>query len=799
MKAVIMAGGKGTRLRPLTCRLPKPMVPLLDRPCMEYIIELLKRHGITEIAVTVQFLPQVIKSYFGDGSEFGVKLHYFEETKPLGTAGSVKNADAFLDESFLVISGDALTDFDLTEAIRFHREKAALGTLVLTKVEVPLEYGVVMTKETGEIIRFLEKPSWSEVFSDTVNTGIYVLEPEILGFFKKGEEYDFSKNLFPLVMEKDLPLYGYVADGYWSDIGNLTQYRQTQFDMLNGHVNVHINGEYRHPNIWIEEGAKIHPDANLQGPAFIGKGTVIDAGARIGAYSVVGRYNRIEQSASLERTVVWNRCYIGKGATLTGATFCNEVRAKPGSLAAEDVVVGEKTTIGDMAVIRSGVKVWPGKVIGSGVVRQSSLIWENTASGTLFGNEGISGVPNVELTPELVSKIASAYGACLRSGSTISASSDESPYAAILKYAVISGLLAAGIKVRDVGQVLLPVARFDCRRTGIDGGIHISRIFVNGEHKLLLQFFDRDGLPIDKSMERKIHNAFLQEDFVRPDVKGLGLLEQAPQVLNVYIQELLQRVEMDRIRSRHFRVVLHCECNHIATAILPIFERLNCHVITLWNSAEMLENIVRANHADFGIQFDKGAQALRLVTGSGRVLTEDEVLLLQTIVALSDEDSVAMPVTAPSVLEDLANQAGRVAVHTKAAPRALLEVNKMNHLQVYSDGIFTIVSLLDYLAQTGLAVEEITSKLPEFFISRDMVTCPVEAKGMVMRRLMEEMKGQKLELIDGIKVLMDDGWALILPDAEKGLFKVVSEGSSRAKADELTGLYKEKIASYYEG
>ena len=240
MKAVIMAGGKGTRLRPLTSHLPKPMVPLLDRPCMEYIIDLLKRHGITEIAVTVQYLPQVIRSHFGDGSEYGVSLHYFEEIMPLGTAGSVKNAEAFLDETFLVISGDALTDFDLSQAIAYHREKQALGTLVLTRVEVPLEYGVVMTQEDGRIIRFLEKPSWSEVFSDTVNTGIYVLEPEMLSFFEPEQTFDFSKDLFPLVMKRDLPLYGYVADGYWSDIGNLTQYRETQFDMLNGHVEVDI-------------------------------------------------------------------------------------------------------------------------------------------------------------------------------------------------------------------------------------------------------------------------------------------------------------------------------------------------------------------------------------------------------------------------------------------------------------------------------------------------------------------------------------------------------------------------------
>lgn len=233
-----MAGGKGTRLRPLTCNIPKPMVPMLDKPVMEYGIELLKKFGITDIAVTVHYLPEVIKNYFGDGSDFGVNLHYFEEITPLGTAGSIKNAESFLDERFIVISGDALTDFDLSEGIKFHVEKDALVSIFMKQVECPLEYGVIMTNKNAEIIRFLEKPSWDEVFSDTVNTGIYVIEPEVFNYIEKDVPTDFSKDLFPLLMGKGIPLYGYSAEGYWSDVGNLKQYRQSNEDLLEGLVNV---------------------------------------------------------------------------------------------------------------------------------------------------------------------------------------------------------------------------------------------------------------------------------------------------------------------------------------------------------------------------------------------------------------------------------------------------------------------------------------------------------------------------------------------------------------------------------
>ena len=206
MKAIIMAGGEGSRLRPLTCTIPKPLVPILNRPVMEYTIELLKRNQIEEIGVTLQYLPQEIENWFGDGREWNISLTYFTETNPLGTAGSVKNAESFLDDTFIVISGDALTDFDLQKAIDFHKKKKALVTLILTSVNNPLEYGVVLTHKDGSIDRFLEKPGWGEVFSDQVNTGIYIIEPDVLEYIPSDKPYDFSKDLFPALLHKDLPL-----------------------------------------------------------------------------------------------------------------------------------------------------------------------------------------------------------------------------------------------------------------------------------------------------------------------------------------------------------------------------------------------------------------------------------------------------------------------------------------------------------------------------------------------------------------------------------------------------------------
>jgi mannose-1-phosphate guanylyltransferase/phosphomannomutase len=240
MKAVVMAGGEGTRLRPLTSNQPKPMVPIVGKPCMEHIVELLGKHGFEDIVVTLAFMPQAIRGYFGAGETQGVSIRYSVEETPAGTAGSVKLAEDALDEPFLVISGDALCDIDLGALVRFHREKEALVTIGLKSVDNPLEFGIVVTDDEGRVERFLEKPSWGQVFTDTINTGIYVLDPEVLRHIPTDRPYDFSKELFPLLLEMGRPLYGFVADGYWQDIGNLDQYRQANFDALDENVKLEV-------------------------------------------------------------------------------------------------------------------------------------------------------------------------------------------------------------------------------------------------------------------------------------------------------------------------------------------------------------------------------------------------------------------------------------------------------------------------------------------------------------------------------------------------------------------------------
>src|SRR5919205_242757 len=283
-----MAGGEGSRLRPLTSNQPKPMMPLVNRPMMEHIIRLLKEHGFDDIVVTLAFVPQAIRTYFGDGSEFGVRMVYATEESPLGTAGSVRNARDELTERFLVISGDVLTDIDLRAIVSYHEERGALATIGLTPVEDPLEFGIVITRDDGTIERFLEKPTWGQVFSDTINTGIFVCDPAVFDYIPEGEVVDFSGDVFPQLLADGKPLYGHVAEGYWEDVGTLEAYLRAHHDVLDSKVSVDVPGFRIAEGVWLGEGAEVDPAASVTGPAIIGDYCRVEAGAQLLEYSVLG-------------------------------------------------------------------------------------------------------------------------------------------------------------------------------------------------------------------------------------------------------------------------------------------------------------------------------------------------------------------------------------------------------------------------------------------------------------------------------------------------------------------------------
>ncbi len=317
MQAVILAGGRGTRLHPLTMSMPKPMLPIFSKPALEHTIDLLRHYGVDEIIVTLSSSSQEIVEHFGDGSAWNVNIRYSIEDEPKGTAGAVKLIQPYISDTFFVVSGDAVTDFDLNAALDYHRRKSAIATLLLDQVDDPTDFGIVQHEPDGRISRFLEKPKSSEIFSRTVSTGIYILEPEALSSIPYFTTYDFARDLFPRMLRNLEPVYGCRLPGYWCDVGNVNQYRNAHFDTLTGKANLDITGNEVEHGVWIGDNTEVHQTAELVGPLFLGNGAEVRKNAALKPFAVVGDNSLVDEAASVARSIVGNRAFIGKGTRIT--------------------------------------------------------------------------------------------------------------------------------------------------------------------------------------------------------------------------------------------------------------------------------------------------------------------------------------------------------------------------------------------------------------------------------------------------------------------------------------------------
>nr|WP_276576442.1 sugar phosphate nucleotidyltransferase [Caldicoprobacter algeriensis] len=797
-----MAGGSGSRLRPLTCDLPKPMVPVMAKPVMTYSIELLKKYGIKDIGITLQYLPQVIEDYFQDGSTFGVKLHYFVEETPLGTAGSVKNAEKFLDETFVVISGDALTDINISKAINFHREKKAIATLVLKKVQVPLEYGVVIIDESGAVTRFLEKPNWSEVFSDTVNTGIYILEPEVLTYFKAGQKFDFSQDLFPLLLEKGKPMYGYITDEYWCDIGNLQTYLQAHYDMLSGKVRFPIPGQKIGENIWVGENVDIAPEARLEGPCYIGDYTRIREGAYVGPFTVIGRYNDIGPHTSIKRSVLWDYNTLSRCVEIRGAAVCNKVDIRERVSIYEGAVVGNGCTLKPRVSVKPDVKIWPEKVIEHGTTVQSNVIWGTRFSKTLFGKNGITGKLNVDLDPRFAVRLGAALGAELKPNKRVAISCDDNTGSAMLKYGIISGLLSSGVEVLDLGMLTTPILRYMVPYFGLEGGIHVFEDKkVDGN--VGIHFIDRDGGNFSPAFERQIENAFVREDFQRVAADKIPKVQNFFNVPLFYAKALEKLVDADVIRNYGFKVLFSTPSRLVASIAETIFSDVGCELHIAKDDIPLeLEKAERGQYS-LACHVDSNGEELELYDEKGKRVSREMCGALRVFLCLNanDKKEVVVPYTAPTAIETMVQSLQGKVIRTKTSRYALMnevikrEGNGSGVFLLYADAIAMLLKLLEVLAKEHKMLSELTSAIPRFYMKEKVIECPWEEKGKVMRWLIqEETKGNNVvELFEGVKVHHKNGWALVLPDSEEAVCRIYSEGVSEEYAEELTKFYEDKI------
>lgn len=804
----------------------------MNKPMMAHIVELLKKHGIKEMVVTLFYSPETITNHFGDGSRYGVKMTYVKADADYGTAGSVRNATKGMNERLLIISGDVLTDFDLSSAIRFHMENNAKATIVLTHATNPLAFGVVITADNGKITRFLEKPSWGEVFSDTINTGIYILEPDVLELIPYREEFDFSKNLFPHLLRNDLGLYGYVADGYWRDIGNLNEYQDAHLDALNGIVKVNVDGK-RDGNLVYGEGCSFQRDKLvITGGVVLGKNVTLGEDVKL-SNCVIGDNCVIGPHATLRNVVLWNDVVVGHSAELSSDVVCSRCSIGEKAVIAENVFIGDACWIGRRAQLASNIKLWPEKVVEEGAVLTRSLVWEDKWLRELFSDSRVTGLSNIEMNPEFGAKLGAAYGAFLGEGSNVVTCRDSDNVSRMMNRALICGLISAGVNAYDLRAMSIPLLRHELSTGKESGGIHVRRSPTDKNLTDII-FFDANGKDLPTGKTKNIERLFFGEDFPRASRDKVGEINFPERTTESYREKFISSINIDAINKRKFNVVIDYS-NGVASTIFPvILGSFECQVIAtnahldprrltrdqyeFDASMKQLAHIVTSLKYDIGCMIDAGGEKIYVVNENGEPIPSDRLLTLVTELFLltnPDATAIAVPVTSPGDIDVIAAARNVKVIKTRNSHLAMMEAATSKQVQFVggnkggfiftnfffaTDAMYSFAKILEMMALTNKRLGELDATLPRMIQARRSVNCSWEHKGKVMRNIMRDSEGRQRDLVDGVKIHLETNGVrssvLLLPDKERPMFHINAEGPDKATADQLANQYERKVIQW---
>jgi len=827
MKAIIMAGGFGTRLRPLTINIPKPMVPIGNLPMMEHVVNLLRKNGFTDLISLLFFQADEIKGHFGDGRKFGVRMEYLQPTEDYGTAGAVRFAESFIDETVLVISGDVLTDFDLKNAIEWHQAKKSDATILLTRVENPLPYGIVITDDDGKIVRFMEKPSWGEMFSDTINTGIYILEPHTVRLIPPKSNFDFSQNLYPLMLSRKMGLFGRIMEGYWKDVGNIDEYARAHDDLLSGNINLDFGMEHKqigNASVFMGVNVDLGENLDLKGVVIIGENTTIAGGAKI-ENSVIGSRSRIGDGVEINRSVIWSDVQIGPESNLSQSIICARSRIGENVHLLDNVIVSDDCLVGNGATIKANCKIWPGKTVDDGAIVSSSLVWGEKWNRELFTESKVSGLALTEITPEMAVKLGGAFGAYLGQGKNVVTSRDASDISRLLKRGLIAGFLAAGVHADDLEVMPIPVVRYALRNGNYAAGVYV-RHNPNDYNLIDFIFFNGDGLDMPTAKLKKVERLFFGEDFRRASLDKIGHLDMPQGVLERYRDDFVDAIDPENIRMAGFKVVIDYANGGASTVFPTIFSQLGIDVIALnafldprkfsrhadehIQSIVQLSSIVKTLHADIGFLINSAAEKLTVVDENGYFIDNQLLLLLVTDLFLKTHTArrIAVPVAASMGVEQIASQYGVEVVRVRNSHLAMMEAHQQEGVdfvggtlggfifpgfQMGVDAILTAIYILDMIAKVKIRPGELRGHYENFIRKEIKIPCPWSKKGQVMRSLIDGTASKERQLIDGIRVMEENGWVLIAPDNLTASFNILAESESKETVEDLVGHYRELV------
>jgi mannose-1-phosphate guanylyltransferase/phosphomannomutase len=827
VRAVLLAGGEGTRLRPLTSALPKPLLPVVNRPLLEHAIDLLRRHDVTDLVVAAGYRAEALREYFGDGAEHGVCLRWAVEESPLGTAGSLRAAMAGSTETFLVVSGDVVCDVDLGEVVAFHRARGAQMTVGLAHRGDPHELGIVLTGRDGRVERVVEKPAPARVVTDTVNTGLYVLEPGVLDAIPTGRPVDVARELLPGLLARGWPVYGFSEVGYWEDVGTLDAYLRVHRDLLDGRVSTAVGGFDVGGRVWLGEDAEVDPTATITGPAVLGASCRIGPGAAVGTHTVLGSNVVVGADTTVERSVVHDNVYIGPGAVLRAAVVGRGVRIRRGARLEEGSVVGVDCVIGEDATLKPGVAVYPAKTVDPGVTVSSSVVWESRATRTLIGPAGVVGLANVDVTPELAVRLAMAFATTLRRGARVAVSRDTSRAARVVERAIMVGLNAAGADVVALEVATVPVTRFAVREGDCDGGVTV-RLVPGDPQSVSVRFLDRAGIDLSPSARTALERVLARQDVRRALAGELGDMIVPGRLAEDYTSRLCgsgHRAGPPGPSGRRVKVVLDYAYGASSFVMPNVLAKLGADVLSLnpyastrqaldfdrFEHAGEVARLVLASGAALGAVIDSDGERITFVDETGHVLSDAEGMV--AVVALVLESAAGrggtavLPVSCPLAAEATVRDLGGTLVPSGLGPADILAAAGSDAVVAASadgayafprlmpafDAVAALVTVLGLLRDGSSRLSEVIGRHPVGVLAHRRVAVPRSRTAAVMRVVLESCAGEDLVLVEGVKARFPDGWALVAPDAEPPVVHVWAEAPDGRLAEDRVAAFSARV------
>jgi len=827
VKAIIMAGGFGTRLRPLTINIPKPMVPVANLPMMEHVVNLLRLHGFDDIVSLLFFQAEVIKNHFKDGRRFGVKMDYLQPDQDYGTAGAVRYAADFCDETVMVISGDVLTDFDLASAFRFHKEKEGDATILLTRLENPLAYGIVITDADDRITRFMEKPSWGEMFSDTINTGVYILEPATVRMIPPKTNFDFSQNLYPIMLQKNMKLLGRITEGYWRDIGNIEEYSEAHRDILAGRVRLAFGAEKLTQDdavIYKQPGAEIADGVVFGQTVLLGQKCRIGAGAKI-ANSIIGDGVVVGEDVQINDAVIWSDTVVDARATIDSAIVTSRVQVGRKASILDKAVVADDCRIGAGATIKANVKVWPGKIVDDGAIVSSSIVWGEKWNRELFTDSKVSGLGLTELTPEMAVKLGAAFGASLGRKQRILTSRDASDASRLLKRSMMCGLMATGVDIDDLEILPTPVLRRALRHGSYAAGIYI-RHNPSDYNVVDIIFFDGSGLDLPTAKSKKVERSFINEDYPRASMAETGHLEEQERLFDTYRDDFLETIDQEAVRDARFRIVIDysygsagqffpeitsaLDIDVLGVNAYPNPARAAQHAGAIGEKIHQLGTIVTSLSADLGVIINPSAEKMIVIDEHGRQIDDQLLLLMGLDLYLRTHAAkrIAVPVDASMGVEKIAAGYGVEVKRVRNDHLAMMDAHIRGgadfvggtrggfifpNFQIGSDAMYAIANFLEMMAKPNARLGDLRPLFSNYIRKNVSVPCPWGKKGQVMRTLIMSTEDKERQLIDGVRVFEETGWVLVAPDRLTASFGILAEADSESTVDKIIKQYADLV------